>query len=454
MTYTSGWQPINFPFVTTAQKTNHDSDDQLDHKELDSQDLSEQHNPPNHPAPSDADLSTPTSSDSAAINRPQSSMDVPRPAALTADQIIDTILHHPTISRQIRAAIAAQLQQRQQELDHAYNERLLELEDYARNWRNTTKEMWMAFQDGKLSVITPQQQDSLTWQGPQHMGTVSGVKLPFTIPNAATGIINALCARTTSLSIRARPFPRTIPMTPSGQEPPLAQAARPLSVESSSQLRCQNWITDMKGYNHNPKTGKLSPSSNALLTLLCSRGISQSIRMAMKVPSSAHLIFRIKRGDEPPIYRAMNKITTRYQHSTFSRHDVVLDYTRSNMVVFGKASCYLRDRRDYLRSEGELPPLRTTRTDAEMSRLYALFSGTPTGPRLRSNPLPPNYAGSDQGLRCSESNSHTSGLRLLIARPTHIDDTISGADFFDVGIEQPTNSTSQFLNPRFLLQVH
>lgn len=87
---------------------------------------------------------------------------------LSDDRIFDILMLNPTIATQFQKACAARLQQHQQSLNRAYDERLVELEDYTRKWRETTKELWVQLKWAPVGDAS--QQAILAWNGPQYMG--------------------------------------------------------------------------------------------------------------------------------------------------------------------------------------------------------------------------------------------------------------------------------------------
>lgn len=94
-------------------------------------------------------------------------------ATLADDEVLELLLNNETVVQRFQDACSSRLRQYQQELDHAYDKRLWELEDYTRRWRDVTQEIWTAFNDGKLRVHTRQEVEALNWKGPKEMGTMS-----------------------------------------------------------------------------------------------------------------------------------------------------------------------------------------------------------------------------------------------------------------------------------------
>lgn len=99
----------------------------------------------------------------------------PKPSAsvemesLNDDQALALLLKNETVAGVLQNAFNARVEEYQHKLVQAYNQRLLELEEYTRSWRETTKEIWSAINEGKFN-LNNDQRDALLWKGPQDAG--------------------------------------------------------------------------------------------------------------------------------------------------------------------------------------------------------------------------------------------------------------------------------------------
>lgn len=89
--------------------------------------------------------------------------------ALNDDQALALLLKNTTVAGLLQNAFNARVEEHQHKLHQAYNQRLLELEEYTRSWRDTIKELWSAIKEGQL-IPNKEQQDTLLWKGPQDAG--------------------------------------------------------------------------------------------------------------------------------------------------------------------------------------------------------------------------------------------------------------------------------------------
>lgn len=88
------------------------------------------------------------------------------PDALDDDQALALLQKNETVARLLQNAFNTRVEEYQQKLHQAYDQRLLELEEYTRRWREATKELWSALSEGKLEP-TDDQREFLLWKGPQ-----------------------------------------------------------------------------------------------------------------------------------------------------------------------------------------------------------------------------------------------------------------------------------------------
>lgn len=347
---------------------------------------------------------------------------------LSDDKVLEILLKNETVARQFKRACASRLHQYQNDLHQAYNQRLLELEHYTHQWRDTTKDLWVALQEGRIAASTQQQQDALAWQGPQKMGTSSS----FLAPSAASGMAQGELDKTGRIpTVSARP-PSTAPPRPSAV-PEIAllpiRASPAVSPLLTTQLSCPEWIYDLSGYLKNPVTGDFTSGSIKFLTTICSKALGQKFRSVLNVRNS-NVTVRVHTDQTGPVYRRMDKIN-KIRNSVFPK-DVVVDLTSANIALLGKAFCYMKDRRELLQGKLNLPMGAQSRQVGQISRLYDLFSLQPTSENLSIRSLPPKCSKA-RVLYHLEENPHQDPRRLLIARPKHQDGQIIGSEFFDVG---------------------
>lgn len=357
---------------------------------------------------------------------------------LSDDKILEIFLKNETVAKQFKSACASRLLQYQQELQNAYDQRLLELENYTRQWRDTTKDLWESLKEGRLAANTKQQQDALAWQGPRQMGT--GFSLP--LPSVASEIVDGeldgkldKAGRVTGISARRRSgAPSPPPAVPGLCLPPF-QASPAVPPFLATQLRCPEWVYDLSGYLKNPLTGAYASGSAELLATACSEALGQNFQTLLKVPGNSQLVLRVQTGQARPVYRPLCKIgiVKKSLHS----QDVVIDLNSANIALFGKAFCYMKDRRELVRHELNLPVGPQSSQGGQLTRLYDFFSSQTTSQKLSVRSLPFKCP-SASVLYHLEENPLYESRRLLIARPQHQDGQIFGCEVFDVGRERRT----------------
>lgn len=307
------------------------------------------------------------------------------------EQALELLLRSETVAGLFQNACATRVNEHQQKLEHAYNQRLLELEQYTRIWRDATKELWSAVKDGTLNPSNDQQK-TLLWGGPQAMG--SGFKpVPLT---TSQEIVKKSDADGKVLNMNVKP----------------SHISR-----SESHVRCQKWIND---YNGSIKG--FQPLSTS------------SINTCM--PHNQRLLFRSMNADGKIEYRpstAVDQITDK-----FDNDDIVIELSHPNIMILGKAFCYLKDVNDRLPPRGQL----NFKACIPADRLYNHFSRAPTKKHIDVLSLPIRKSKrkkrkkSNPGFFAVNTRILVVPKRLLIARLcfTKSDTcTTYGPSFLDVG---------------------
>lgn len=353
-------------------------------------------------------------------------VDLTTETTLNDDEVLRILSRNKTVAKQIQNACASRLQEYQQNLDRAYNERLQELENYTRQWRETTKELWA--QEGRLPAVNQQQQDALDWQGPQQMGASYMAKLP--------PIISVIGARVPNAEGRvsntdARPRESVLVAIPSplqpGLLPRIPQVDRSPALSVPNQLLCSEWINDLSGYK--TVSGSVQLTRESIHTILHtgfrkSGEMWESLLSKALASSSQSLIFRTSDNGGNVEFRPFKSIDK--PRLNVFQTNVIIELTSSNMALFGKALRYIDARRKRVWSTAEDPragsKLRQAR-DEQIGRLCGIFSTlNTTNEKLTTVDL----AG-PQRLR-----------RMLLVRPRRDDGEVTRADFFDVGSERGT----------------
>lgn len=432
---------------------------------------------------------------------------------VTDEQVLDILELNSTIAQQFRSACAIRLQQYQQSLDKAYNQRLAEMEDYTRKWREHTRELWEARRAGQLQPADASQQAALDWQGPLKMAKTAQFQLPSINTGLGEPIISIkgqvhsgeviasfpppappapASKRKTRPRRKAQPghcqrrqavpspppsrpsrtdappssrqvghllsgvpgqplYSRHAPAPPAPSQPTPSQPA-PVQIgtdqlafhhESPSrsilsqtvapqapqrQLLCPDWIHEFEGCVKG-SSGKYTKKSTRFLTVLYSGDLGPSFSSTLKLSYSA-ILLKVKSDPSKHTYRYFDSLTS--IRNRVNPHDVVLDLSEANVLMFGKAFCYMKDRRECLRTELGLTRIGQPRDEGEIVLLYNFFSQQPINKRLNTARNPGDIRG---GLALQKLVHET--RRLLIARPKHQNGHIKGAAYFDVGSEQP-----------------
>lgn len=409
---------------------------------------------------------------------------------LTDEQALEILETNPTIAEEFRRACAIRLQQYQQSLDKAYNRRLAEMEVYTREWRNHTKKLWHAVRAGQFDSADMSNQSAIAWQGPQDMAKSDRYHLPVIDTRVGQPVIlengqahvngpNAYRVSSASPTRTAPPIPTRIRQEarpgPSQCEqndtdphqrgtPQLESSSGPACTETKARqpTRCQplnqsipdepilvhpdrianvpvqasqrqllghEWISDFGGYVKEA-SGKYSSKSSRLLNILSSSSLGSSFTSSLKLSYSTILLGVKPRSSEFD-YRKFERVhgTKNIAHPS----DVVIELSEANVFMFGKAFCYLKERRDLLRSLIGLDRCRRLEKNEQSQRIYNFFCQQPTNRALNTMRHPQNT----RHRFPSKAPVHVT-RKLLIARPEHEDGHITGARYFDVGSEQPT----------------
>ncbi|KAJ4394854.1 hypothetical protein N0V93_004074 [Gnomoniopsis smithogilvyi] len=459
------------------------------------------------------------------------------------EQILSILETNTTIAKQFQSACVVRLQQHKQSLDNMYDQRLAEMENYTRKWRDHTRELWQAVRDGRFQPINASQQTALAWQGPQEMakggypqlqsidtpfgelfsddhgqtsngGARSHVPSPAGLsaapalpheyhskvqsggfqryqagpipypagppqsdePQSGPHISPNLHATpsqavhdggkpiqsiyTQSGSIQAAPGhsmpigPETSSQTATGQtdpkqsalnDPPLREpilsqsdTSQPTPIQavalqgSQRQLLCPEWIADFGGCVRDA-SGEYKSKSHRFLSVLSSDSLGPSFTSILTLSYSA-ILLGVKSDSSGYIYRRFDHLS-KTRSCAFSS-DVVVDLSEANVLMFGKAFCYMKERMSSLRSELGITRSRRLGVDGEIQRMYEFFSQQPIHKTIHTMRHPErNRAG------VSSRNPVHEARNLLIARPKHKDGHITGAAYFDVGVEEPVTRT-------------
>lgn len=98
---------------------------------------------------------------------------------LNDDQALALLLKNETVARLVQNSFVTRVEEYQQKLERSYNQRLLELEEYTRSWRDSTKELWLAVNKGDFNP-NKDHQEALSWEGPQLAGRGFNPERPIT----------------------------------------------------------------------------------------------------------------------------------------------------------------------------------------------------------------------------------------------------------------------------------
>lgn len=198
---------------------------------------------------------------------------------------------------------------------------------------------------------------------------------------------------------------------------------------SQRQLLGHEWISDFGGYVKE-SSGKYSSKSNRLLRMLSSSSLGPSFTSSLKLSYSAILLGVKSRSSEFEYRKFEHPFATR---NIAYPSEVVIELSEANVLMFGKAFCYLKERRDLLCSLVGLTRGSRLGTNEQSHRMYLFFCQQPINRALNTMRHPEN----NRSRLPRKSPVHET-RRLLIVRPKHEDGHITGARYFDVGSEQPT----------------
>lgn len=442
---------------------------------------------------------------------------------VTDERVLEILELNPTIAKQFRSACALRLQRHQQSLDMAYNQRLVEMENYTRKWRDHTWELWQTVRAGQVHPANVSQQAALTWQGPQAMAKSPGFQLPSIdahLDEPITNSNNQTASREASAHVPGSgarlPPPKARPRRPrrkaqpgqcqrrqvesspglagpSSSDGPLPDAqidanlptvqqsqllhtqanhSQPESsqlapsrrvdsrLESDSlpvpgqnflgqpdpsqttalqrpqdQPLCPEWTDDFEGFVKDV-SGNYTSKSTQLLTTLSSGTLGPSFASILNLSYSGILFTRFQPDLSHDGYRKFDRLSL--TRNRVYPDEVVVDMSETNVLMFGKAFCYMKERRERLRYELGLARSRQSGVEEEISRMHHFFSRQHINKTLstRRHPGPGRF-----GV-FSKDPVHEA-RRLLIARPKHQDGQITGATYFDIGSEQPTTRTDR-----------
>lgn len=385
------------------------------------------------------------------------------------DELLQVLLKNDTIAARFQGACASRLEQYQQSLERAYNQRLADMEKYTRDWRDSTKELWLAVKEGKCPTITQEQQELLAWPGPQQMannlGPVSVLTSSFSemMGGQTSKELRESDSHTkfqkSSPAIAGHSGPDTNPVVDSRAEVPISgppdhetlqlskesklpnekadrpplQLPLPVAQFPKSQSLGAEWVDETKGYKEDEAKGGLTRGSYHVLDTVCWRDLGPDIQKFLEIPDARRMVVKFMDGEGRLTFRDMNAI-----HSILGglmKTDVIIDLTYANVALLGRALCYLKSRRDRLWSLAKLPG--TPFVDSETRELCTLFSPRPAAKTVRIERFMPGQSRLS-GMFSAEEHSKPEAWRLLIARPRHQDGYIDGVAYFDVGIERRT----------------
>lgn len=182
--------------------------------------------PPVPPARSARPISTEINAAIPARNvasEPRASLPPPKPStpldldALDDDQALALLQKNETVARLLQEAFNTRVEEYQQKLHQAYDQRLIELEEYTRSWREATKELWSALSEGKLDP-TDDQREFLLWKGPQDAGHGFNPELS-AAPKEVVQKEYDSDGRVASISVKASKEALQVTQPPRGDEP-------------------------------------------------------------------------------------------------------------------------------------------------------------------------------------------------------------------------------------------
>lgn len=312
----------------------------------------------------------------------------PSPSAkldtLNDEQALTLLLKNETVAGLLQKAFNTRVEEHQQKLVRAFNQRLVEIEEYTRNWRDTTKELWSAVSEGTFNPDDAQR-ETLIWKGPWE----SGHDFNPEGPKASQEIVEKELdsdGRVTCISVKSSK-----------------------SSRSGSHLNLLNWINssgcgskDFKSFGH-----KIRPFNK-------------------RYPP--RIVFRHKNKYGKVRYRSITSIDSPINNMNCG--DVIIELTPSNVSLLGKAFCYLKNTKDRILPDVDVPDV----SAVELDILYDGFSQEPTKRHIDVLTLYKNKVKLISDFFAANINVPVVPKRLLITRPRYdMSDDISGAKFFDVG---------------------
>ncbi|KAL1871961.1 hypothetical protein Daus18300_004598 [Diaporthe australafricana] len=313
---------------------------------------------------------------------------------LNDDQALELLLKNETIARMFQDACTSRVEEHQQKLAHAYNQRLLQLEGYTRAWRESTKEIWEAVKEGTFKLNNDQIY-ALLWRGPQEAGHDFD-------PESSTAK-----QEVAEMELDADEQAATI------------QVKDTRRSHSGSQSR-QKWINDNRG------------------GIKIFKSMVAKFRSVVNMDTIGRLLFRIQNENGQIEYRPLTGVNCITRN--INQGDVIMELSPSNVAMLGKAFCYIKDTSDRLGVKGKADSGANVSTE-ELAILYDHFSHEPTEKHIDVLPL---------RIDSGKQNSHLFKVhidvpaipeRLLLARPDlATDGSVKGAKFFDVGSDTCTSS--------------
>lgn len=314
---------------------------------------------------------------------------------LNDNQALALLLKNETVAGLLQDAFNTRVLEYQQKLQQAYNQRLAELEDYTRSWRDTTKELWSALGEGTLKPNNGQR-EALLWNGPQDTGLDFAPELPSAPQEIVEKEVDS-DGRVACISIK-----------PSGPSQAVSKVACQLWTKEDTQGR--DWFSP------------LGPDFRSVT------GAQQGQRLLFATTDKYGIA-------EYRSFKGLHTIATDFSN----KHDVFIELTPENVRILAKAFCYLNDRKNQCCPRSK-PAADLTQGLGNARRFYNYFLAKPTPTHIRVLVLPISRKKRETALRRKLSQQTQKPQRLLIARPCynkHGD--IEAASFLDVGSDLPTS---------------
>ncbi|POS81337.1 hypothetical protein DHEL01_v200267 [Diaporthe helianthi] len=302
------------------------------------------------------------------------------------DQALAILMKNKTVTGLLQNAFNTRVEEHQRKVERAYNERLLELEEYTRSWRDTTKELWLAVRKG-TSNFNKDEWESLRWKGPQDAGHDFDPERPMKVQEVVEKELGS---------------DETVTCTSSNEYG---------AFHTDPHFNLLNWTNNSGCGSKDFKT------------------FAHQIVSFLKT-GSPRLVFRHETKFGTIKYRSITSVESTIHK--VNKTDVVIELTPPNVALLGKAFCYLKDTNDRIFQQVNTDCEKSV-SAAELSFIFDRFSREPTKRFMDILPLYDGNHRVSSDLFAVNINISAIPKRLLIARPRYsIDGNISGAKFFDV----------------------